>query len=94
MDEAKTRQEVIDHRLGLAGWDVWDASQVIQELDIELAKAGHPIVLEPRAGVASGSLPSSSHYCLRTHVPKRGSPTRYRSRLRSTNPSRTRLRSA
>ncbi len=48
MDEAKTRQEIIDHRLGLAGWDVRDASQVIQELDIELAKAGHPIVSEPR----------------------------------------------
>ena len=42
MDEAKTRQEIIDHRLGLAGWDVWEASQVIQELDIELAKGGAP----------------------------------------------------
>ncbi len=34
--EADTRQQIIDRRLGLAGWDVADPSQVIQELDIYL----------------------------------------------------------
>ena len=34
--EAETRQWMIDVRLGLAGWDVTDPSQVIQELDIVL----------------------------------------------------------
>lgn len=32
--EADARQQIIDHRLRLAGWDVDDSSQVIQELDI------------------------------------------------------------
>ncbi len=52
--EADTRQQIIDRRLRLAGWDVADPTQVIQELDIyaggkggrparerPLAKAGH-----------------------------------------------------
>lgn len=30
--EAQTRQQIIDQRLQLAGWDVDDPSQVIQEL--------------------------------------------------------------
>lgn len=32
--EADTRQQLIDRRLALAGWNVDDPSQVIQELDI------------------------------------------------------------
>ncbi len=36
MDEATTRHELIDPRLRLAGWDIDDPSQVIQELDIYL----------------------------------------------------------
>lgn len=32
--EADTRQEIIDHRLRLAGWNIDDPTQVIQELDI------------------------------------------------------------
>ncbi len=32
--EADTRQQLIDGRLRLAGWDVRDPSQVIQELEI------------------------------------------------------------
>ncbi len=32
--ESDTRQQLIDRRLGLAGWHVQDPSQVIQELDI------------------------------------------------------------
>ena len=32
--EADTRRELIDRKLGLAGWDVHDRSQVIKELDI------------------------------------------------------------
>ncbi len=39
-DEAQTRQQIIDEKLALAGWDVRDPSHVIQELDIELRKAG------------------------------------------------------
>jgi type I restriction enzyme R subunit len=39
MDESQTRQELIDQRLRLAGWDVTDPSQVIQELDIDLRDA-------------------------------------------------------
>ena len=38
MDEAQNRQELIDERLRHAGWDVHDASQAIQELDIHLAE--------------------------------------------------------
>ena len=34
MDESQTRQELIDQRLRLAGWDVADPSQVTQELGI------------------------------------------------------------
>ena len=48
MDEAQTRRDLIDRNLRLAGWKLDDASQVIQELDIELAKAGFPQVLEPK----------------------------------------------
>jgi type I restriction enzyme R subunit len=42
MDEARTRQELIDRRLALAGWDVNDPLQVIQELDIALRDAADP----------------------------------------------------
>ncbi len=43
MDETQTRRQLIDRRLGLAGWDVANPSQVIQELDIELRDAGEPV---------------------------------------------------
>ena len=36
MNEAETRQQIIDQKLKLAGWDVSDPSLVIQELDIVL----------------------------------------------------------
>jgi type I restriction enzyme R subunit len=38
--ESETRQEIIDKRLALAGWNVDDPSQVIQELDIFLERGG------------------------------------------------------
>ncbi len=38
--EAKTRVELIDPKLRLAGWDLSDPSQVTEELDIDLVKAG------------------------------------------------------
>lgn len=47
LSEAKTRQLLIDKSLALAGWDVKDASQVTEELDIDLYEAGHPKVAEP-----------------------------------------------
>lgn len=34
LSESKTRQEIIDERLGKAGWNVKDPSQVTEELDI------------------------------------------------------------
>ena len=43
MNEAETRQHIIDANLRLAGWSVNDPSQVIQELDIYLAHAGVPV---------------------------------------------------
>ena len=33
-NEAKTRQEIIDKRLAIAGWDVKNPAQVTSELDI------------------------------------------------------------
>lgn len=40
LTEAQTRQQLIDEKLGFAGWNVNDPSQVIQELDIDLVEAG------------------------------------------------------
>ncbi len=40
--EAQTRQQVIDRRLALAGWNVKDPSQVTEELDIDLTKDNPP----------------------------------------------------
>lgn len=40
MDEAATRKQLIDAQLRLAGWDVGNKAQVIEEYDIDLAKAG------------------------------------------------------
>jgi len=37
--EAQTRQQIIDRKLGLAGWNVRDRSQVTEELDIDLTTA-------------------------------------------------------
>ena len=45
--EAQTRQEIIDEKLRLAGWNVDDPTQVIQELDINLADAGYPVPSTP-----------------------------------------------
>jgi len=39
MNESETRQQIIDQKLKLAGWNVSDPSQVIQELDIVLKNA-------------------------------------------------------
>lgn len=38
--EAQTRRELIDQNIELAGWDRSDASQVIEELEIDLVAAG------------------------------------------------------
>lgn len=46
--EAHTRRQLIDRDLGLAGWNIHDPSQVIQELDIHLA-GGAATVREPGA---------------------------------------------
>ena len=40
LNEAETRQQLIDRMLLLAGWDVSDPSQVIQELDIYIENCG------------------------------------------------------
>ncbi|MBI2354731.1 MAG: DEAD/DEAH box helicase family protein [Deltaproteobacteria bacterium] len=45
--EKQTRQELIDKRLALAGWNVRDPSQVTEELDIDLSAAGRERVSEP-----------------------------------------------
>lgn len=45
--EKQTRQELIDTRLALAGWNVRDPSQVTEELDIDLSTAGHERISEP-----------------------------------------------
>lgn len=46
LTESETRQRIIDQQLKLAGWNVSDPSQVIQELDIVL-KNFTPVVSEP-----------------------------------------------
>ncbi len=46
--EAETRRKLIDEKLRLAGWNVRDPSQVIQELDIDLSEAGIPKMAEPK----------------------------------------------
>ena len=38
LTEAQTRQKLIDEKLGFAGWNVNDPSQVTQELDIDLVE--------------------------------------------------------
>ncbi|HYT05456.1 MAG TPA: DEAD/DEAH box helicase family protein [Gemmatimonadales bacterium] len=50
--EADTRQQIIDGRLRLAGWDVDNPSQVIQELDIYVAGGDRTAVREPRQAYA------------------------------------------
>lgn len=40
LTESQTRQKLIDEKLGFAGWNVNDPSQVTQELEIDLVKAG------------------------------------------------------
>ena len=53
MTEAETRQQIIDEKLRLAGWNVSDPSQVIQELDIVL-KGGTPAAAEPNPSPYAG----------------------------------------
>ena len=47
LTEAETRRQLIDKNLLLAGWNVQDPSQVIQELDIHLEAAGIPVMKDP-----------------------------------------------
>lgn len=49
LSEAETRRRLIDEDLRLAGWDLDDPSQVIQELDIKLADPAAPRVAEPES---------------------------------------------
>ncbi len=51
--EADTRQQIIDADLRLAGWDVDDPVQVIQELDIYLGD-GQPGAVRERPGPYTG----------------------------------------
>ncbi|MGH7592401.1 MAG: type I restriction endonuclease, partial [Gemmatimonadales bacterium] len=44
--EHDTRQQLIDHRLRLAGWDLRDPTQITEELDIDLRQPRR--VREPR----------------------------------------------
>jgi len=53
LSETDTRQQIIDQKLKLAGWDVSDPSQVIQELDIVL-KNSSPVVFEPAPSPYAG----------------------------------------
>ena len=46
--ESDTRRQIIDERLRLAGWNVDDPSQVIQELDLYVASGPKRPVREPR----------------------------------------------
>ena len=48
--ETDARQQIINHRLRLAGWDVDDSSQVIQELDIYVGE-GDPGAVSERPRV-------------------------------------------
>ncbi len=52
MDESRTRQELIDASLRLAGWNLADRSQVIEEVDIDLREStgGGPTDPSPYAG--------------------------------------------
>jgi type I restriction enzyme R subunit len=50
--EADTRRQLIDDRLRLAGWNVDDPSQVIQELDIYVSDGKSGAVREPRTAYA------------------------------------------
>jgi len=50
--EADARQQIIDHRLRLAGWNVDDPSQVIQELDIYVEDGTTGAVTERRTRYA------------------------------------------
>ncbi len=45
--EKQTRIELIDINLALAGWNVSDPSQVVQELDIYIKSEGQPAAAEP-----------------------------------------------
>jgi len=53
MNEAETRQQIIDRKLKLAGWDVSDPAQVIQELDIVLKNSGS-VASEPNPSPYAG----------------------------------------
>jgi len=47
LTEAETRKKLVDEKLQLAGWNVNDPSQVIEEMDIDLNKAGLQVESNP-----------------------------------------------
>ncbi|MFQ5518574.1 MAG: DEAD/DEAH box helicase family protein, partial [Mariprofundus sp.] len=53
LSESETRQQIIDQKLELAGWNVSDPSQVIQELDIVLKGQGD-VAAEPNPSPYAG----------------------------------------
>jgi len=59
LNEYETRQQIIDQKLNLAGWNVSDPSQVIQELDIVLKKGSQSEVAEPDSSPYACPLPTS-----------------------------------
>jgi len=63
--EAETRRKLIDEKLRLAGWNVRDPSQVIQELDIDLSEPGTQKVAEPKSSYSGHQF---ADYGLLLHV--------------------------
>lgn len=70
LNEAQTRRRIIDKRLALAGWDVRDAAQVTQELDIDL-HGSHSTADEFAGSALHPDNPFAGHqfadYALRLH---------------------------
>ena len=52
LTEAQTRQRIIDKKLHLAGWNVTDTSQVLQELEIDVPGASGTRAAEPTSPYA------------------------------------------
>ncbi|MBI4521547.1 MAG: hypothetical protein HY701_11975, partial [Gemmatimonadetes bacterium] len=69
--EADTRQQIIDRRLRLAGWDVDDPSQVSQELEIQSYITGG----KPPVGRESGSSNYAGRQFADYALVLRGKPT-------------------
>lgn len=70
LNEAQTRKRIIDKSLALAGWDVGDAAQVTQELDIDLRGTG-AAPTNPPGHSATADNPFAGHqfadYALKLH---------------------------